>query len=516
MPIDFYVDPRGLPAGFDKAKQDAFVAGVESQLEGSFGLPKAGNELVHAAITGMLLLDEHFAPDAFGFGDGIQKAWKETLGKTRSLPDATGNRRDVPNREIYDKVAQIIDRVNGRSRKISYQQFASVSRYVTAGADELPIDHEDFPSQVRIGLDRYVAGTPAFDSLSLPPLTGDAGSDVEIVEDNIRAVAAIYAAYQLERMGVVRVVDRISELAINGLLPFTAGAEGRALDKWQWEAEDRPNEAARYTVFGRVLGVAGADVSKEVVPNKAFEPTLLRFVSGFVEHERQFLVANIVDSRRRALTFNGEQVRRSGFDCAGNASLYGWGGTHFAARRGNALIAEALDILKLPQVQKAFGVSNPWQVVERVSASEFGQSPNIVKYRTLAESGKAILDLVAKHSKVWSANTGRPLFDEQVPDPANSARVVTIRGDIPPSDEAELLRHAQAWLAVSGIGDEQVEKLSQPVDMGYAPSVPTFGALAPGSGNGAAKESLEKLQQMVASGATPTLDQLKQLLPAFQ
>src|SRR6185436_6409823 len=111
----------------------------------------------------------------------------------------------------------------------------------------------------------------------------------------------------------------------------------------------------------------------------------------------------------------------------------------------------------------AYGVSNPWQVIERVAASEFGAAPNIVKYRTMAESGKAILDLVAKHAKAWSASTGRPLFTDDV---------TRVQGDIPTQDQEELMRHTQYWLAVNGIGDDQVGKMSQPSDTSYAPSIP--------------------------------------------
>jgi hypothetical protein len=50
-------------------------------------------------------------------------------------------------------------------------------------------------------------------------------------------------------------------------------------------------------------------------------------------------------------------VRKSGRDLAANASLYGWASTHFVARRINQQLNTAMDILRQPLLQKAFGVA---------------------------------------------------------------------------------------------------------------------------------------------------------------
>jgi len=510
MATTYYFDPRGLPAGMDTA---AFETAVVGELEKSFGLVKTGNEARVAAIVGMLLLDEQFAAGAFGFRDAIQKVWVESLGKSRRYQSPAGA-PDVANAEVYGEVARIIGELPGHADssdvEISYQEFASVSRYVLAGIKDVPLGHPSFPTQVRIGLDRFVAGAPPADSLTLPPLTGDDGSDVEIHDENIRAVAMVYAASQLERMRLFHVVDRITELFMQGMLPIGFDNSGKALDSYHWDSEDRMTEPARRMVYARVLGVAGADVSKEVQPNRELDSLFLRFLSSLAEYDRQRRINDLFDSRRRSLTLTGEQVRKSGRDLAGNASLYGWGGTHFAARRLNAHVAAAVGILKMPQIQKAYGVSNPWQVVERVAASEFGSAPNIVKYRTMAESGKAILDLVAKNAKVWGAVTDSSLFGE--PAPAFQTHIPSVPGDISFADQEALMRHTQYWLAVNGIGDDQVDKMSQPSDTVYAPSIPSYGGGAAAK-NGASGDAMDKIRQMVQSGSAPSLDQLKQMFP---
>jgi hypothetical protein len=184
-------------------------------------------------------------------------------------------------------------------------------------------------------------------------------------------------------------------------------------------------------------------------------------------------------------------------------------------------------------------------VIERV-APEIGGTPNIVKYRTLADAGKHVFDIVAKYVGVWSGGTGKPLF----PDPDDGGVIYTIAqgfgalshalasqhngggesvigagaavaptplpgsSDISLEDQNELMRQAGNVIAVMGIQDEQVDQYSQPAETQYAPSVPSLAPLsgAPSSNGNA---GLDQLRQMVSQGQVPTADQLKALiLPA--
>jgi hypothetical protein len=313
----------------------------------------------------------------------------------------------------------------------------------------------------------------------------------------------VYAGYQLEKLRLFHVVDRITERFLHGQLPIGFDNGGRALDTYYWNAEDRMNEAARRSMYSRVLGATGGDVPKDVAPNKDFDGLFMRFLASLAEFDRQRQVAGVFQTQVRPASVTGEQVRKAGNDLATNASLYGWGWTHFGARRLNGDIAMALSIIKLPQIQRTYGVSNPWQVIERVSADEFGQAPNIVKHRTMAESGKAILDLVAKHARTLATSTGNPLF----PDPIAPDQ----RSDISADDMRQFLTHTQYWLAVNGVTDQQVGQMSQPVESRSAPSLPPFA-----SGGSADAGAMEKLKQMVSAGSPPSLDQLQTLLPQLR
>jgi hypothetical protein len=499
--MDTYtIDPRGLPADLgtpDSPRQNAWRKKLGEILEKSFGLDLEGNPTVVAVIAGILLLEERFDETAFDFKTGVESAWKETLGESRQ----SGQTEPVSNRELFPAIIQEIISVTHNDEP-TVQLVASVSRYVLADSNDVPIGSPNFTANVRIAVDQYVSGPPTYESLTLPPLTkDDTASEVE--PDNIKAIALWYAGYQLEKARLFHVVEAITERFLHGQLAIGFDNGGRALDTYYWNSEDRMNEAARRAVYSRVLGATGGDVPKDVAPNKDFDGLFMRFLASLAEFDRQRQVAGVFDTRQRPVSVSGEQVRKAGNDLAANASLYGWGWTHFAARRLNGDISSALNILKLPQIQRAYGVGNPWQVIERVAADEFGQAPNIVKYRTMAESGKAILDLVAKYARTFATSTGRPLF----PDP----NAPTDIPDIGNEDMRQFLTHTQYWLAVNGVTDQQVGQMSQPVESKSAPSLPPLSG-----GGGMDGGAMDKLKQMVTSGTAPSLDQLQTLLPQLR
>jgi len=494
----FSFDLRGLPARLKDAKeQTKYLDAVRKELVDNYDVAM-NDETTVAAVVGILLLGEYFDQTTASFNDAVRTARDELLKK---VPTNDGGQ--VSSKEVYRKIAELIPTFAAKP-DVFYQEFATVGRYVISRADEIPFNHPRFERQVRLGLDQYVSGAPDFDSLELPPLQGDNGADTEIIADNIKATSMTYAALQLDvGMRMIDVVDRINEIFHNGQLPIGFDSGGKAIDDYNWSAEDRMNAMARRMHYSRVLGAAGGDVSKEVQPNTQFESLFMRFLSSLAEYERQQRIADIV-ANNRPQNLTSEYVRKAGRDLAANLTLYGWAATQFAARRLRQHIEDALNILKQPSVQKAYGVTNLYQVIERVAALEFNSTPNIVKHRTMAEAGKQILDLVAKYAHVWTKTDGTPLFEE------SGFKVF----DINRADRDILLNQTQYWLAVNGIKDAQVDKYAEPEIAQYVPSIPSFGGGF--NGNGAAKtngsgnpDQMDRIKQMVTQGQMPSLDQLQ-------
>jgi hypothetical protein len=492
---------RGLPQRIKKLTEKEreqyrkdYYAKVEEALKESVA---STDETTIAAAVGLLLLDEYFDPTTSSFNDAIRSVSSELLDKVPTVDDNT-----VTTKEVYRQIYESIKK-DATKQEVFYQEFATVGRFVISRTSEIPIGYKRFDNLVQLGFEHYVSGAPSFDSLELPPLQGDGGGDTEIIADNIKAVSMVYASYQLDvGMRMIDVVDRINEIFHNGQLPIGFDSGGKAIDDYNWSAEDRMNAMARRMHYSRVLGTSGGDVSKEVQPNTQFESLFMRFISSLAEYERQQRISDIV-ANNRPQNLTSEYIRKAGRDLAANLTLYGWAATQFAARRLRQHIDESLGILKQPSVQKAYGVTNLYQVIERVAALEFNTTPNIVKHRTMAEAGKEILDIVAKYSHVWTKTDGTPLFSESN---------VRTKPDIEDDDREKLLRQTQYWLAVNGIKDSQVDQYSEPEIAQYMPSIPSFGGgyagmpKTNGSGN---PDQMDRIKQMVTSGQMPSLDQLQ-------
>jgi hypothetical protein len=552
--MKFKFDPKGLPGNLKtEAGQKGFIKAVDKLMSSGNGAGKVAQDTpTYAAMIGMLVLDGYTDPDAAGFADQFWRIFGEAHGKTE---DSEGN--DVPNTTVYDDVAKAISELEDPARTVYYQELASVSRNLIENAGQIAHDDATYTSQIFVYDDEYVSdGAKGAGGLDIPDLSdagGTAGPD-DIRRANIESVAVIAAAYNLEQARLFDVIDRIMETWWNGQLPIGFDRGSKALDDLYWATDTRLSPAARHMQYSRVLGADGGEVSTEVQPNTQFDDLLKRFVASLAEYDRQQRIGDIVSTQRRnALALTSEQVRSSGRNLAANASLYGWGGTQFAARRLADHIKKSFAVLNSREIQAAYGVDGPWKVVERV-AQELGAVPNLVKWQTQATAIKTILDVVAKRSSIWSGSK-LPLFNDasssqdavadRIDDgfgsladelhnlvlvtagkklPASTAsrggvgttmrtrttsvaatKTATGAVDIDDADRDMLMRQAGNYIAVNGIKDDAVEQLSQPSETQYAPSIPAMPSSASTSGS----DGIDQLRQMVAQGQVPNLDQLK-------
>ena len=158
----------------------------------------------------------------------------------------------------------------------------------------------------------------------------------------------------------------------------------------------------------------------------------------------------------------------------------------------------------MPEILNAYGVQSPFQVVERVCASDLGGTvPNVVRLKTMAEQGKKILDIVAANTTIWPGSD-QPLFFDPLLVAAGGGAGMGLAGplpgpfpvDIQPDVERRLISSVEQWLAVNGI-----KEITQP-----SASIPTISSDGAGG-------PLDQLRQMISAGQAPSLDQLKALMP---
>ena len=201
-------------------------------------------------------------------------------------------------------------------------------------------------------------------------------SDGDIVADNIRATGAIYFAQALEEMRAFDVVERLVEMFQRGMLTLGRGVAVDRLRRYAFDG-DRLTKQERASLYARALGTPGA--SGDVQPNREFADLWLRFISSVASQERP--------EAARAL--------------AVNASAHG-GALVFAAARLHADVQAMLEILRDPEIERAIGARDMWQVIDEVNSRDLGGAVSVKRYRDLAQSANTIFDWLAKHATALS------------------------------------------------------------------------------------------------------------------
>ncbi|WP_433361221.1 hypothetical protein ACQPZX_28100 [Actinoplanes sp. CA-142083] len=490
---DITIDMRNLPDTFDP---DAYLTGIE-KLFNARDIPlTTPTAKAHAAyVTGALLRDSYYDTKSPGFEDAFVEQFNEgyirpdTVGSGK-LPKVDTPAADLRRIEVYLSVFRLINDFNG-AQKPSVQEVAFVSDEVI---DRGPVN-DNTTAKARSAFDDFVGLTPQYDTLDLPPLITEDNTQGAYEPSNIRACAMIGAANHLDRAGLMLAVDQAAQDWSDGVLPVGDPA-GRLFDPYVWGARDRLDPAARQIQYDRI---------------SELDDYLLRFCSAVSERERGFYLSEYLTGgpqNRRSVQPQDAAVRKTARDLLAYASMHGWAYTAFAARRIGNHIRTCVEIIENAEVQKAYGVTAPWQVVERINTMTSGSTPNLAKELTLSSTGKEVMDLLAAKAKDIAANrAGIPLF------PPPDTGVINVNGGGPASvfsasEYQTLLVHVENWLAASAITDTQRYDAAQPREAPAAPSLPQLGGFTAPDPNAIR----DQLMQMVNSGQTPSADQVQQLL----
>ncbi|MCA9685495.1 MAG: hypothetical protein KC457_25175 [Myxococcales bacterium] len=292
---------------------------------------------------------------------------------------------------------------------------------------------------------------PSTLDIELPDL--DAGTAVEIIPDNVAAVAAIYYSAQLEEMKLHGVMDKIAEHFQAGMLPISRSRAADYIYEWIKTTPERLTEIERRSLYGRTLGLAQGGMV-DVLPNREFMDLWIRFLSTVSQKFRE------ITSLERARV-SGEQIHKAGRDLAVNLSLHGFAIAHPAGIEMQEIVRKVLAVLDEPEVLTAYGVRDRWQLVDRVSALYLGGSVNGVKYRTMAVTGSQLIRwLAANHSVLASGSVNSLGFFDST---GATAEFRT------------LADWCERWLAVAGFASDQAASHIDPVDLQQQHTVPMLG-----------------------------------------
>lgn len=456
-------EPRDFPGGFKEEEKVFFASVYGLLLARDFDDPSAGRAGRSASPRDVVFKQADTVVH-------IADTFVEAL--TDSVKVHNANRSMF--RGVFKEIQRLGTIQNGTSSSTLYTtQLAQVSqRLIDDGVDpkspHLPLLTENALSVVIGG---SVEGNSAGIPVRLPDL--DTGTAVEIIPDNVRAVALIYFSAMLEEWKLYSVTEKVVEHFMIGMLPIQRSSAGQKVFEWLKAAPQRLTEIERRGIYGRVLGLAQGNV-KEGMPNREFSDLWVRSLSMVSILNRDALSTNKKE-------IDAQQVQKTFRDLGVNLSLHGYGIAHFAAVEMQQLVREMKEMLSAPELLRAYGVNDYAQLVERVSAMYLGGARNGVRYRTMAQSGAEIMLWLAARANQLSSMSSR------VPNSVNFL-------------DPLLVYHVEQWLAVTGTPDATVEKFADPVDLQAQPTIPTIL-------NGGIGQQVRNVLEQAGVGALPGIPQ---------
>src|SRR3981081_2765368 len=131
-------------------------------------------------------------------------------------------------------------------------------------------------------------------------------------------------------------------------------------------------------------------------------------------------------------------------------------------------MTNVMHILKNAEIQAAYGAKDLWQLVDQVAGLELGGAKNSVKYRTMASAGATVFAWLANNSPQLASGSYVPIRDVAQ---LQNAPTYSTKPTTKPSDY-DLVGACDQWLAVTGTGEESVDKMAQPNEAPVMPSRP--------------------------------------------
>lgn len=226
---------------------------------------------------------------------------------------------------------------------------------------------------------------PELGDIDLPPALSSAADQA-----NLRAVAPLYLASELEAARLLPAVETMAGLFISGGLSSDLGPAAEPLTRFWRARRDRLSVTERRAIFSRLFGrKEGPAVAAEGGANAAFEELLLNLVEALTEvNESRFQTGE---------SSAGIQVRirTASAALAGNLAPRSQGATGLMARDLLETLQAAINIIKVPEVQRAVHATSLWTAVGNLAAAYLGESPDIGSHVDRGRAGQSILAWLA-------------------------------------------------------------------------------------------------------------------------
>lgn len=242
---------------------------------------------------------------------------------------------------------------------------------------------------------RGLSTTPAWD---FSVETFETFEQQGIVKENILAAGAIDYIYELgERMGIFRLVDALVLNWASGAIDVVDGQAASKLYRYWKLRDERSTPEERGLLYRRVLDKGSTKVLTRMVANEHFRRLWHNLMSEVAEYITKS--ERIKDGKVVSSPISRTPIYRATKELQYNLTEYCTGMAHMQAHEVYAQLQEGFELLGDEEIVAHFGGKRRkslWTVIESLSKSELGSSPNIAAVRSLAVDGNKVFQ--------WAAN----------------------------------------------------------------------------------------------------------------
>jgi hypothetical protein len=198
--------------------------------------------------------------------------------------------------------------------------------------------------------------------------------DESVSPERLVAVAHLYYQYQMHKLGVFDVGERLIELFNAGTVRLSTGRGAFRLYRSDALETLRRSRTEREQLYRRVFGYTSAPPPREAQPNTRFHPLFVAFMTQVARYFRDKRITEVMRNRPNDPAFGSvAQVRRSGLDLRNNLKNASYGNVSAVTVETQQLLRELFEIFGSDDVLNIFGATNAWEVVEDVQRQHMGR-----------------------------------------------------------------------------------------------------------------------------------------------
>lgn len=208
----------------------------------------------------------------------------------------------------------------------------------------------------------------------------------------LRAIATLYLAADLESACVIPSVEALAGLASTGAVSIDLGGTEPLLVDWWRRRHDRFSVAERQAFFSRLFGTASGPIAADANRNIQFEDRMLELCEALYKLDEMPTGDPYGGSMQQA------RVRKAARALTQNLGDAGGGITAFMAGETIGTLRQALAIISHPDLRGAFVARDVWGVVTGIARIARMRLTPPAPYVRRGKSGMTVIAWLAEVS----------------------------------------------------------------------------------------------------------------------